>query len=195
MRTFIAIELPPDVIALIQTVQHQLKSHKLDVKWVKPQNIHLTLRFLGDITAETVASVEKAMAGAVKDIPPFLLTPKGLGAFPGFNRPRVLWMGLDGDLDVLNNLYQRLEEQLEALGFEKEKRPYSGHLTLGRAKGKLDPIKMVDIAGQYKGFSADAFRVKDVILFKSDLKPTGAVYEKRYSAALNEKTANSGGQT
>ena len=196
MRAFIAIDLPEDVTALIRKVQHQLKSHELDFKWVKPQNIHLTLRFLDEIPTEAVASVSKVMADAVEDIRPFSLTPKGVGAFPGFNRPRVLWMGIDGDLDVLNRLYQRLDAQLEPMGFEKEKRPYKGHLTLGRARGKVDPVKLVEIAGQYKAYSARAFCVKEVSLFKSEIKPTGAVYEKLYSAKLIQNNSHiNGGQT
>ena len=165
----------------MRTVQDQLKSRKLDFRWVKPQNIHLTLRFLGDIDEADLGPVEGAMAMAAQGISPFLLVPKGLGAFPGFNRPKVLWMGLGGDLDVLGRLYQGLSVQLETVGFEKEKRPYRGHLTLGRAKGKIDPVKMIDVAGQYKDYTANPFTVNEVVLFKSNLKPTGAVYEKLYS--------------
>jgi 2'-5' RNA ligase len=185
MRTFIAIELPGAILDLLKTVQGRLKSEHLDFKWVQPENIHLTLRFLGDISPEMVPKIENAMEQAAKGVAPFTLLPKGLGAFPGLHRPRVLWMGVGGDTDQLQKLYRSLTNQLEIAGLEKETRPYAGHLTLGRAKDRIDPVKFIDCVKKHRDFGSAAFAVREMIMIKSTLQPAGPVYEKMFRVKLS----------
>jgi 2'-5' RNA ligase len=109
-----------------------------------------------------------------------------MGLFPGIKKPRVMWLGVGGQLESLFKLQSTLDENLEKSGFPREKRPFKGHLTLGRIKGKIDTKKLVDSMRSLKGVESDSFFADRIILFKSDLKPTGAVYTKLSSTALED---------
>lgn len=184
IRTFIAIELPDYVTHTISTVQKHLKSEKMRIKWVIPENIHLTLRFLGDILLDDLDAVAIALEKSVEHIPRFSLYAGGIGAFPGLARPRVIWVGIGGDMDPLRNLYDNLCRNLKTAGIPKEKRKFKGHLTIGRVKGRIDPIKMVEAVREIMEFKTELFPVRQVVLFRSDLKPTGAVYRKLFTAEI-----------
>ena len=184
IRTFIAIELPNGVLASIQEMQNHLKTFGFKVRWVRPENIHLTLKFLGSINVEDVEKIGKATTMVATGVGPFLLEVKGLGVFPDIRRPRVLWAGIAGETPPLNELQKDLEEALWQVGVPKEKRPFSGHLTLGRVKGKIDSEKILNALKLGKAFISDPFTVRNLYLFKSDLKPTGAEYTKLIQAPL-----------
>ena len=176
IRSFIAIELPAAVIALLDRVQQELKALGLKARWVRPQSIHLTLKFLGNIDCAVIDEIDRAMAEAAGEYAPFTLTVGGIGFFPGIRRPRVVWIGLGGATAVLLNLQGNLADRLAAVGFAKEKRSFKAHLTVGRIRQAVNPnildqaIQAYSVIGNLK-FSADR-----IILFKSDLKPSGAVY-------------------
>ncbi|QTA86433.1 RNA 2',3'-cyclic phosphodiesterase [Desulfonema magnum] len=182
IRTFIAIELPSDITAHISDVQKRLKTFGFKMRWVRPENIHLTLKFLGDINKADIEKVGNAMTHAVKECTPLSLAAKGIGVFPGIKRARVIWTGLKGDIHPLIELQKNLEGNLEGIGFPKEKRPFKGHLTLARAKGNMDPQKLLDAINEIGNSESETFFADKVILFKSELKPTGAVYTKLMSA-------------
>lgn len=184
IRTFIAIELPQNIIAAIGGIQEDLKSNKLDVKWVRPENIHLTLKFLGNIDPATVAGIEGVLHDMIKTAAPFSLTAKGLGVFPGLKRPRVIWIGVVGQIDALIGLQRQLDENLQKTGFAPEKRPFKGHLTIGRFRGRLDTQRMAVILNRFHDVEAGSFTVKHLILFKSDLQPNGPIYTKLLDIAL-----------
>ncbi|MFH2219387.1 MAG: RNA 2',3'-cyclic phosphodiesterase [Pseudomonadota bacterium] len=185
IRTFVAIELPDHVVASIRKVQEGLRSYGFNVKWVRPENIHLTLKFLGDIGTADTKKVGDAIAVSMKEHAPVSLTAKGIGVFPGIKNPRVIWVGITGRQNELLALQNRLENELAGIGFPREKRPFNGHLTLGRVKQKIDPRRLVEAIEEFGGFESEPFAAGEVVLFKSDLKPTGAVYTKLVSAALN----------
>jgi len=176
IRAFIAIKLPDDVIERLREAQTYLKHEGLDIKWVRPENIHLTLKFLGDIRQTDVDAVGKALTSATAPFAPLTLSASGLGAFPSVKRPRVIWSGLRGDLEVLARLHARLEEELSALGMEKESKAFKGHLTLGRIKGKVNPDVMIDAFSKYGHMTSRGFVADTLYLIKSDLKPSGPVY-------------------
>ena len=176
IRTFIAIELPPSVISLLGKVQEDLKSKGLRAKWVKPENIHLTLKFIGNINPDVIENIYRAMMDAVEDLTGINLVARGVGVFPGIKRPRVIWVGLGGQIQLLFALQRTLEENLEAFGFRKEKRPFKGHLTLGRFKKASDPDLIHQLMREYATLTSEEFTVRRITLFKSDLKPAGAVY-------------------
>ena len=184
IRTFIALELPPGVISLLDKVQEDLKSMRLRAKWVRPENIHLTLKFLGNIDPGDSDKIGKAMMDAVANFGALDLVARGLGVFPGVKRPRVIWVGLGGQIQLLFALQRVLEDNLAALGFKKEKRPFKGHLTLGRFKQTVDPNLIRQILREYANLYSEAFTARRIILFKSDLKPTGAVYSQLQQAAF-----------
>jgi len=176
IRTFIAFELPTAVIALLRGVQQKLKRFKLRARWVRPENIHLTLKFLGDIQHGDVDRIGVAMADAVSEFAPLSLAVKGTGVFPGIKRPRVIWVGIGGDTQALLALQNRLEEKLAPLGFPLEKRAFKAHLTLGRIKHAGNPEIIRQIINELSDLNSEDFILKQLILFKSDLKPSGAVY-------------------
>ncbi len=184
IRTFIAFEIPEHVLSAIGKIQEVLKSYKFKIKCVRPESIHLTLKFLGNIDPAAVEQIESVLRDAVKPYAPFSLQAKGLGVFPGVKRPRVIWIGITGQIDRLIGLQRNLDKDLSAIGFSRDKRPFKGHLTLGRAKGSIDANRMRSVLTKYNEFEAEPFTVGPLILYKSDLHPTGAVYTKLLQVAL-----------
>jgi len=184
IRTFVAIELPGKIISSISKVQEDIRSYGFKIRWVKPENIHLTLKFLGNVKKADIEKVGEAIYESVKEYSPITLRAKGIGAFPGIKRPRVIWVGISGQLDLLVGLQKTLDEKLEAIGFPKENRPFRGHLTLGRVKAKIDPKRFCDALNELVRFESETFVADRIILFKSELKPTGAVYTKLVDASL-----------
>jgi len=178
IRTFIAFELPPSVIFLLQEVQQELKRLKIRARWVRPENIHLTLKFLGDVNPDDIHKIGTAMACAAIDCLPITLSVRGIGVFPGIKRPRVIWVGLDGDTQSLLALQSRLEQKLAGAEFPKDKRSFKAHLTMGRIKQTANPAVIRQMIADYAKLSSEEFTFNQVILFKSDLKPSGAVYSK-----------------
>lgn len=176
IRSFIAIGLPEPVIAHIREVQSGLKARNLKMSWVRPENMHLTLKFLGNIKPSDVESIGREMAGAAKAYRPFSLSAKGLGVFPSIKRPRVVWAGLRGDMAALIDMQKDLESRLEKIGFPKENKPFRGHLTLARGKGKIDSKSLLDSMNEIGHFESPVFVADELVLYKSDLKPSGAVY-------------------
>ncbi len=180
IRSFIAIELPDDVKNRLGKLKEKLErdEHKF-VKWVDPAGIHLTLKFLGNISFKRVEEITDVMKQATQSIPPFRLEISGLGVFPNPKQMRVLWVGIDGELDKLMTLQARIDSMLATIGFAKEERPFVPHLTLARLREGTSPI-------QRRGFGEFVsstvfedkypFRVESVSLMKSQLTPAGAIY-------------------
>jgi 2'-5' RNA ligase len=188
IRTFIAIELTAECRESLAGVQKRLIPAGKGVKWVRPEAIHLTLKFLGNIDEAQVEPVSEAMAQAAASCPPLRLRLKGVGAFPGVSRPRVVWVGVVGDTQPLGALQRDLEARLARLGFEPEARAFSPHLTVGRVRdfpssgrGK-SPLAEAIVA--LSGLELEEFEAGELILFRSELRPGGAVYTRLRQAAL-----------
>ena len=177
-RAFVAIDLPNSVRSALGEAQETLKSYGFGVKWVRPESIHLTLKFLGNTATADTDKIVEAMTQAARDCPVVALAAKGIGVFPDVSRPRVIWAGLSGEIEILANLQQTLDDQLADLGFPRETRAFKSHLTLGRVKGKIASGRMRTAIDELKTFESESFEVNQVILFKSELRPTGAVYTK-----------------
>ncbi len=176
IRTFIAIDLPESIPTAIQTIQTDLRSSGFKAKWARPENVHLTLKFLGDVDTHLITKINASIKTSVKEIASFRLGGRGLGVFPNSRRPRVLWMGLFGQIGALLRLQKNIDAQLALLGFAREKRTFTGHLTIARIKGKV-PLQQVNrMLTQYETFVTEPFIVKKVILFKSQLTPDGSIY-------------------
>jgi 2'-5' RNA ligase len=176
IRAFIAIEMPPMVVDIVQRSQQVLRRGGIRLAWVRPENVHLTLRFLGDIAADAVDRIRDVLEETARETSPFSLCVKGAGAFPGIARPRVLWLGLDGQLQPMAALYRRLSEKLSGLGIAGEKRPFRGHLTIGRVKGRPDIRLLKERMTELEHVESTLFPADSLCLFKSDLTPGGAVY-------------------
>ena len=187
IRAFIAIELPEAVVGMLDRIQQDLKALRLKAGWVRPQNIHLTLKFLGNIKSDDVGKIGGAMKEAAQDCRPFVLTAGGIGFFPGIRRPRVVWVGVGGQTGPLFALQRNLEDRLAALDFPKEKRPFKGHLTLGRFKHNPAPEAIRRVVESYADFGKEEFSIRRIVLFKSDLKPSGAEYSQLLQADLKNE--------
>ncbi len=182
IRAFIAIELSDEVKRALKTLQGKLKSvSRAPVKWTDPEGTHLTLQFLGNVDSDKVIRISAALKSASRGIHLLRLRVNGLGVFPGPTRVRVVWVGLDGDLEALNRLQKNIETALEPLGFKPEARAFTPHLTLGRVRDDARPDERQGLGrliGETKETIDIAFDVKTVHLFRSQLQPTGAVYTK-----------------
>ena len=140
IRSFIAIELPEAVKTGLQQLQTELTLPRYSfVKCVAPEGIHLTLKFLGNISAEKVTDITGVMEQASQEVSPFQLQLTEVGAFPNMRRPRVLWVGIKGEVDKLVSWQQRIDNGLVPLGFAKEARPFTPHLTLARLRENCSP--------------------------------------------------------
>jgi 2'-5' RNA ligase len=188
VRSFVAIELPGEVKEEISRFQAGLKKADLpNVKWVDPAGMHLTLKFLGYATADTVPAIIAAIEEAAAGIPPFQLTVGGLGVFPDPGHTRVAWVGMAGDTDTLDRLKQRLDSSLAALGFSAEKRAFTPHLTLARVRELATPGERQKLAGLIASADFTASRpviVDNIYLIRSILTPQGAVYSRIGAVSL-----------
>ncbi len=180
LRLFIAAEITDEMRSKLGGLIEGLSSPADGVKWVRPRSIHLTLKFLGNVREEDLGSVKKTGEEGIsgfKGIDDISLTVKGLGTFPGGNtsRARVIWVGLDGDVERMGSIRNALEEAFAKIGFPKEERDFRPHLTLGRVKGRASG-GMIDKIESMKDIVLGDIVVSGLHLFRSDLKPTGAVY-------------------
>ena len=180
IRTFIAIDMPPDAKEALATLTQTLNARGLsDVRWVNPIGIHLTLKFLGNIPPTIVPRILDALQAACQDHTPFNLSLGNLGVFPSPNNPRVLWIGLNGDLAPLAQIQASVEEHCCALGLASDRRPFTPHLTLGRVRRSL-PTSQRDIVRTALQAETNAgnieWPVQEVHLIHSTLTPQGAIY-------------------
>ena len=176
MRAFIALKLPASVNTAVHRIQQRLAEYRFNVRWVKAENIHLTLKFIGNVDAHLIDSISDCVAEATAGITPFQLSAKGIGVFPKIKRARIIWAGLSGQMAVLNELQNAIDIKLAGIGFPREKRKFKGHLTIGRSKGVLDAVNLARAIEECKAFQSKTFLVDRVTLFRSDLNPSGAVY-------------------
>jgi len=175
MRTFIAVELPPGVKRKIEEVQASLKKTDTYVSWVKPGNVHLTLKFLGEVKEEKIENVFRGTEEALKESKVFDLSLKDLGCFPNLRRPRVIWVGVDRGKDELSQMQRQIEEELSKLKFPKEERRFSAHLTIGRVKSPRNIEELIGLMERMK-FQTEEVRIDEVVVMKSQLHPQGAIY-------------------
>jgi 2'-5' RNA ligase len=186
VRCFIAIELPEGVKRGLRELQAQLKAGSLaPVKWVEPENIHLTLKFLGNVAADRIDEIALAMTEAAKGTSPFSLEVKELGVFPNPKRVQIIWVGLSREVEKLSRLQQRIESGLARLGFASENRRFTPHLTLARLRDRATPAereKLGQLIAETEFDAAKSFMVKGVKLMQSQLTREGPVYTSLSSA-------------
>jgi len=184
IRAFIAIELPGAIQSEIEDISDELARAfpARSVRWVPPGNIHLTLKFLGDIRVNELSAIAGAIDRVAAGHDQHELCLSGLGCFPNKKRPRVFWIGLNGDIGDLRKLHGHLSTELSEIGWEPESRPFHPHLTLGRVKDSR-AIARTDINWELP-IRPRAFHVINLVLFESILQTSGASYRIRHEAAL-----------
>ena len=176
LRTFIAVDVPAPIKLELERFEKELKKSGTDVSWVKPERVHLTLKFLGNVPEEAISDIKEALREVAASSAPMRLQPAGCGAFPSLKKMRVVWVGLRGDDAPLRTLQNKVEAALLPLGFEPEDRPFRAHLTLGRVKGKRNLHSLQEALLARQDFKAEAFDVTELVLYKSDLRPEGPLY-------------------
>lgn len=175
MRLFIAIEIPETVKAELNELQVELRRAGAEVGWTKPENIHLTLRFLGETGEDMLDDLKRICSQTAAEFQPFKLQTKDIGYFPSFRQPRVLWAGLGGEIETAKELQKRLEERLISIGYDQQDNPFKPHLTIGRVKSGKNVKPLVAAADMYP-LPEVTFDVGEIVLMKSDLHPAGARY-------------------
>ena len=184
MRTFVAIELPEHIREAVGRLSARLRRSGARVSWVRPDRMHLTLRFLGDVTEEQSDSVGEHLAGACQGSEPFVLSVSGAGAFPNVRKPNVVWAGVRPLEGALARLQAAAEEAARQAGLAPEAKPFHPHLTLARIRDRRDLGDLVERLGTERAFEAGDFTVSGVALFSSQLTPKGPVYQRLRTIAL-----------
>jgi len=189
LRLFFAIELSPEIRSGLQQVEKSLRAPlgALPVRWVPAHNIHLTLVFLGDVVTTQVDGLKDMLRSQVASQPVFELEVASLGAFPSFRKPRVVWVGVSAP-PALPALQRRIAQGAARLGYPREDRPFSPHLTLGRVAKNASPEdvrKIGEMLAAEKVETLGRMTVTSLNLYSSDLQPSGAVYKCEYSIALS----------
>ena len=190
LRAFIAIQIPPAGLPHLEATIGRLQGQGVSgVGWVRPEGIHLTLKFLGNVYSDKVDPILQAMARAVEGCRPFELGLAGLGAFPNVQKARVIWVGVQGALGSLLPLQARVEGEMAPLGFPPESRPFSPHLTLGRVRQGSrppDPTTLEQVLANATLKEEFSWRVDQVCLIRSTLLPSGARYDMLGAVGLQE---------
>lgn len=185
MRSFIAIKIPGDIQKKLQGIQDKLKQSAAHVSWVPPENIHLTLKFLGNIEETQVDGIVAGIRDSTKGVSSFQLQVGYAGAFPNIRFPRVIWIGVsDDEDDSLKTLQAELSNNLAPLGFEAEQERFQPHLTLGRVRSQKNRSNLLRAVESMLNIWVGEISVRNVYLIKSELKPTGAEYTDLAEIAL-----------
>ena len=183
MRAFIALELSEEIKKELSRLQEELKKTGADVKWAKPENIHLTLKFLGNVEENKIAQIKEILDGISSQNKPFEISLFKLGAFPSLNYPRVIWVGIDKGCAETEKIAALAEEKLENMGFGKEKRPFSAHLTLGRVRSGRNKAGLKEIISSLE-VKPKSCAIEGITLFQSTLTPRGSIYTPLHAAVF-----------
>ncbi|MBI4642624.1 MAG: RNA 2',3'-cyclic phosphodiesterase [Deltaproteobacteria bacterium] len=176
IRCFLAIDLPDTLRPQLALLQGELKKSNADVRWVAVGNIHLTLKFFGNVPDNEIDAITLAAREVAENQAPFQLQATQAGAFPSMKSPRVIWVGLGGDVIPLAQMYHKLEKAFEVLGHLPEGRPFNPHLTLGRVKSPANRHRLAMALEKLPPLNWPPFMVNEIILFKSTLTPQGSIY-------------------
>ena len=172
-RGFIALDL--GVPSKIMEIENEIKKTGANIKLVEPKNMHLTLKFLGDTNEELIDEIEKIIKESVEGIEPFNIQLKGTGVFPNPNYIKVIWIGIQNGEQIIA-IAQKIDEKISKLGFKKEKRKFSPHLTIGRVKSAKNKDKLITVLEKYKDIEFADIKIHSITLKKSDLTPKGPIY-------------------
>jgi len=179
IRSFLALDPPEEVLREIASIQNRLrKLIQGDIRWVRPEGIHLTLKFFGDISGGDVANIATVVGKAAEGERPFSLAIGDVGVFPDPHRPRVLWIGMNGDVERLQVFQKGIEQALLQIGFPSEERPFRPHLTLGRIRTSKGLTGLARALEKGEESTAGRFIASGLSLIQSELTPGGAIYTK-----------------
>jgi 2'-5' RNA ligase len=179
VRCFVAADVPEEVRAAIARAAAAVRraARKADVRWVDPAALHLTLKFLGEVAESRLSDLARALAAGVAGRAPFEVAARGLGGFPSVRQPRVVWAGIVVGVAELAELAAAIERALGPLGFPSEARPFRGHVTIGRVRSPRGRERLANAVTTAAALELGAWKVREAVLYRSHLRPGGAVYE------------------
>lgn len=175
IRCFISVNLPDDAKAAINSIVTELKKTGADVKWVNAENIHLTLKFLGDTDEQLIPRISDALCKKLSHYKAFYIKIADAGCFPSEKRPRVVWIGIE-DSETLADIQKDVDDVLTDFGFSYEARSFSPHLTIGRVRSPKKVVELMDRFAEFRGKAFGRVEVNAVHIMRSELKPAGAEY-------------------
>jgi 2'-5' RNA ligase len=185
IRSFLAFELSTEMKSKVNGVYENVRNSRLEVRWVRPQGIHITVVFMGDVREEDIAAIGNEMGKVCSEFASFRASLKGMGCFPSCRNPRVIWIGLEAEIERMSSFREDLQKRLVPFGVKAEKRGFNPHLTLGRfKKPSRDESEIGKLIDKHKDLTSPVCSLHELVLFKSDLKPDGAIYTKMLSSSL-----------
>jgi len=185
VRMFVAIEAPGTICRIMASAREFLGTFEKDLKWIESDNIHITVKFLGDVEERTIPQILDSVDRVTAETRAFRLCSQQVGGGPRMDQARVVWLGWGGETGILSDLHGRLEDAVEVLGIPKEKRRYYPHITFARATRKP-----VDLPGEVAELSNPVhFMVERLVIFRSDLRPDGAVYTPLGYSVFRDRTS------
>jgi len=188
VRTFAAVEINAAIRGAAEDLIQSLSSAGADVKWVEPHNMHLTLKFLGEVPSQQIPRICDSVAKATAKVEPFEFEVRGAGAFPNAARPRTLWLGAGAGEEAMITLHGHVEKALMKLGYRKEHRRFHPHLTIGRVRrGGPGVEQLGQLLSEQAELQAGTITVKHVVIFSSELNRTGPIYQALGRAKLGAK--------
>jgi 2'-5' RNA ligase len=183
-RSFFAVELSAEIAAGVRRIQEELRGRAAGVRWVRPEGIHLTLKFLGEVEADRIEPIVRKAEETIQGVGPFTVGIKEGGGFPTEKNPRVIWIGVEDHSGMLKQLQARVEAGMAEVGFSQERRGYTPHLTVGRLRSGKGSKTVAQALDAIRASDLGSMEVREIILFRSHLKPTGAEYTKLGSFPL-----------
>jgi len=187
LRLFLAIPIDKKILDALAGAADRLRETRAPVRWVRPEGMHLTMKFLGDTDNDRVEPLVEVVTSVCREILPFPLSVTGAGAYPNLRKPRVIWAGVVENSGTLERLWKGVEEETERLGWEREKRRFSPHVTIGRVKGNMNIARLTTAMEEIKEEHWGDQEVDSLVLYSSQLKPGGAVYEKVHVFPLGKQ--------
>lgn len=175
IRSFIAVDTAPEVKAAIVDVEDKLRATNAEVRWESIEKFHITLKFLGNVEGAKLHSLENRLEEVLSPFSAFNMTYQGVGCFPNQHHPRIIWIGAENEDGTLRRIQETIEGVAESFGFQREEREFHPHITIGRVKGSRNLKALVSELGD-ASFAPHSSLITEVLLMKSDLKPTGSVY-------------------
>jgi len=193
VRSFIAIDPHPEVRGRMAQLARELAEAGADVRWVREEGLHCTLKFLGAVDADRLEEASQALRAAVQMRPAFDVWAHGVGVFPAPRNPRIVWVGLEdrpekGSPSPLRELATGVDSSLEGLGFARESRPFRAHVTLGRVRGRGGWSRLAERMRTFDGVELGSFRVDRIVVYRSDLGRGGSVYTPLWTIPLAESS-------
>jgi 2'-5' RNA ligase len=177
LRLFLAIAVSPEIRGSLERAVNRLRESRAAVRWLKPDAVHQTVKYLGDTPEDDLDGLIRSMRSVCADVVPFPITVTGLGAYPDARRPRIVWAAVREPSGTLQQLWKDTEEAAHTLGWQREKRGFTPHITLGRVKGSMNIPRLREIIRSMENEHWGEQEVRNLVLYRSHLKPGGAEYE------------------